>query len=64
MNTTYPNLYILRDNIIEVADNKFELKASPELIRDTQEMYGIDLSNSNLLSTILKFGAIKIELKQ
>jgi hypothetical protein len=63
MNTTYPNLYILRDNIIEVADNKFELKASPELIRDTQEMYGIDLSNSNLLSTILNFGAIKIELK-
>jgi hypothetical protein len=64
MNTTYPNLYILRDNIIEVSDNKFELKASPELIRDTKEMYGIDLSNSNLLSTILKFGAIKIELKQ
>jgi hypothetical protein len=63
MNTTYPNLYILRDNIIEVADNKFELKASPELIRDTQEMYGIDLSNSNLLSTILNFGTIKIELK-
>ena len=63
MNTTYPNLYILRDNIIEVADNKFELKASPELVRDTKEIYGIDLSNSNLLSAILNFGAIKIELK-
>ena len=63
MNTTYPNLYIFRDNIIEVADNKFELKASPELVRDTKEMYGIDLSNSNLLSAIFNFGAIKIELK-
>lgn len=64
MNTIYPNLNILRDNIIEVSDNKFELKASPELINDTKEMYGIDLSNSNLLSIILKFGAVKIELKQ
>lgn len=64
MNTIYPNLNILRYNIIKVNDNKFELKASPELIRDVKEMYGIDLSDSNLLSTLLKFGAIKIELKQ
>ena len=64
MNTTHPIICILRDNIIKVADDKFELKASPELIRDVKEMYGIDLTNSNLLSAILKFRTIKIELKQ
>lgn len=43
---------IKKENIIIDNNGNISLKASPELIKDVFEMYGIDLTNQNLLETI------------
>ena len=43
---------IKKENIIIDNNGNLSLKASPELFKDVFEMYGIDLTNQNLLETI------------
>lgn len=44
---------IKKENIYTDENGKLCLKAEPNLIEDCLAMYGIDLSNENLLKTIL-----------
>ena len=45
-------IVIKKENINEDDNGKFKLRVSPELIKDVFEMYGVDLTNQNLLKII------------
>lgn len=45
---------IKQENIIENDNGKFTLRVSPELIKDVFEMYGVDLTNQNLLKILYR----------
>ena len=55
------DLKLKKENIKIDLNGSYSLNASEELIVDMKEMYGIDLTNENLLRTLMTFNGLNIK---